>query len=136
MLEHNYEKGHKLYKFGQTMHSVKRNLTTENRTCAIRPTAIQSHSLPRYMYLSESVAWLKGDTGDQHELPGPYTGLFLWITTSLPDQLTEYLITKFHTLNALLYKTTDHHIIGITFNLSFHISTYFLQSQKTYIYHS
>ena len=24
------------------MHSVKRILTTENRTCAIRPTAIQS----------------------------------------------------------------------------------------------
>ena len=29
-------------KFGQTMHSVKRILTTENRTCAIRPTAIES----------------------------------------------------------------------------------------------
>ena len=26
------------------MHSVKRILTTENRTCAIRPTAIQSHT--------------------------------------------------------------------------------------------
>ena len=28
------------------MHSVKRILTTENRTCAIRPTAIQSYCKP------------------------------------------------------------------------------------------
>ena len=28
------------------MHSVKRILTTENRTCTIRPTAIQSEPCP------------------------------------------------------------------------------------------
>ena len=34
------------------MHSVKRILTTENQTCAIRPTAIQSlgHSTKNYIF--------------------------------------------------------------------------------------
>ena len=42
------------YKFGQTMHSVKRILTTENQTCAIRPTAIQSssHDVRKYFIMS------------------------------------------------------------------------------------
>ena len=40
------------------MHSVKRILTTENRTCAIRPTAIQSAYLIRLYELVANVsAW-------------------------------------------------------------------------------
>ena len=47
------------------MHSVKRILTTENRTCAIRPTAIQSlqHHQFTTLYLSMTIYmsahWIK-----------------------------------------------------------------------------
>ena len=44
------------------MHSVKRILTTENRTCAIRPTAIQSPNrvgfLPEETYFFQDT-WKK-----------------------------------------------------------------------------
>ena len=47
------------------MHSVKRILTTENPTCAIRPTAIQSlHHIWFTFLLGMGEKWLRGGGGE------------------------------------------------------------------------